>query len=169
MVNYTTFDLEVFFEGMLELFETKFNACVTEINTSKALQNPDDVAAKLIPDGCIFLGPFELTQIGNPPLCITYDFIGNNEITENVTSSQAEKITLNFMVNVTDNRLGNDKQVLKHLLRYHRAMIKMVNKNQDLFSGFGRLEVDSVMPVVYDIASRKTRHAGVNISMTIGY
>ncbi len=169
MVNYTTFDLEVFFEGMLELFETKFNDCLTEINTSKALQNPDDIAAKLIPDGCIFLGTQNLTQIGNPPLFITYDFAGNNEITENVTSSQAEKITLNFMVNVIDNRLDNDKQALKHLLRYHRAMIKMVNKNQDLFSGFARLEVESVSPAVYDIAGVRVRQAGVNISMTIGY
>ena len=163
-----TFDFEVFFEQILELFETQYNNCLSEINTSKGLQDNKDIPAKLIPQGRYFFGGATQTQIGNEPIFISYDFANANEVSDSVLTGQAETITLNFAINIIDNRMDNNNIALKHLLRYHRAMIKMINKNQGMFGGFGRLEIVKLAPIVSDIAGTRIRSAGVSISMTTG-
>ena len=170
MIAPITFDMEVFFDRILELFEDEYNSCLEEINAAKKAQDSTDIPVKLIPPKCFYFGGMDATQIGNTPLFVTYDFANTNEITENVSSAQAETITLTFAVHILDNRLsGNDKAEVKALLRYKRAMVKMINKNYNIFHGIGDLEVRQLQPVVSDIGRGRLRSAGVSITLTMGY
>jgi hypothetical protein len=168
-MSIKTFDMEVFFDEILNLFKTEYNNCLEQINALKKAQDSSDIPAKLIPPDCFYYGGINATQLGNTPLFIAYDFANSNEISDVVSSSQAETITLNFSVNIVDNRLSDNLSPLKALLRYQRAMIVLANKNTLMFDGIGRLEATNLQPIVADIANVRLRSAGVSLTLTIGH
>lgn len=161
-----SFDGEKFFTEIVDLFKDKFNCYIGGLNNLKKKEGTD-FEINEVNDYVLF----DITTIGDCSLFVSYEFI-EQEPNDETTSAKSIKYTMQFLVNMVDDSTSQNELALKHLLRYQRAMIQMINANFDKYSGNDSIRIEGIPPAVYQLDDTNEyiwRNCGINISMVINY
>jgi hypothetical protein len=152
-----TYDIEDLLSDIGEVLTENLNTKISELETIKN----DGLVLKRIEPNAIFVQ--EMLKESNYNPFILY---GITDVqTRSVLSSTVGIYTINVALALSDSK--NDKDILKRMLRYSRALKETIEENFLLKNNAVQLEVQSLIPVEFQSQSTNYRVVGINITATL--
>lgn len=139
-------DFESIADAVKAYLQAKLNTKLAEIDAEKN----DGITLATIPATAYFFDYLGSEEV-NQPVFVLYGVSRMEPVSRSV-QAVATRVTMQVAVVLTDS--GNDREVLKRLLRYQRALREVFETGWNSVSGSLKFEVGSLAPYGLDLLNR---------------
>lgn len=165
--RYITYDVDDYVNQIVGVFVDNLDTYVDCVKARKIANNADDkISPSHITDH--FLEPDR--SIWTCPLSFSYGF-NQIAITDPTVGVSPREIGMFFRVNMIQNEINEGAPVpdiLRWLLIYQEAMMKIVREKFSDFGGFCKPEITGLDIAAYELQNNLIRYSEVQVGATIG-
>lgn len=151
------YDIENLLADIEATLKANLNTVIARIDAEKA----DSIVLKQIPSSAYFFETLD-QRVANFNPFILYGIEGIDTITQR--GSSAQKITISVIVVLHDPQDKNP--IPKRMLRYSRALKETIEENYTLTSNGISLEIQSLVPVPFQLLNSTLSYRAVGILIT---
>ncbi len=150
------YDEELAYLDVINLFKNKFNTEIGCVNTEKVAVTGDTLFLEDIP-----ITKYVPVTMGTKQLLNYKGFFVSYGLTKSGATNQQEgnfvdEMSVMVEVATFDDGIKNPDDLYLKLLRYRKAMKNLVMKNPDVFRGYAKPSVESLVPASFPYDSRRT-------------
>ena len=153
------YDIENFFDDVLVVLRANINTKLAAIDTDKN----DGITLETVNTDAYFFQTMA-TQMANFGVFV-YVGVGEIEGDPSPYAYVSQKFSADVVVILSDD--GNDPNIMKRLLRYHRALIEIFQTNFDKISKVGKIKISSLSPFPIEVMDRPTLSRGIGVSLEV--
>lgn len=154
------YDEEEMLKDIENLFKTQLNTEIDCVNTDKGAVSGDTLFIDNIPTDKYVFQTIDKKVLNYKGFFILYGIVDTPVREENINNF-IEDVTVTFQVATFDKGEKSRMNTFYKLLRYRRALKKVIMKNPDVFRGYAKPLVGSLEPDAFPYDTK-------NIILTIG-
>lgn len=161
------YDEEHMVSDIETLYKNKLNAAIDSINSEKNSVSGDSLFIPNIAVDKYIFGTLDKRIMNYRDFFVLFG-ISDTPIRDAQENNYIEDLTIQVSVGTFDDGNADLQNVFYQLLRYRRALKKVIMENTDVFRGYAKPMVQSLRPDAFPYSSKKNiLHIGVDIKASV--
>lgn len=159
-------DVEDLSRNIIEVFQANLNTQIGLLNTQKAANNntDDDFSIEDIQADAWFLS--QVPTVWSHPCFVVWG-LTRNQLSAQQDDNAIRNVGFFFEVVIPDEGDIDRQATFYKLLRYGRALERVVHKNVDKIQRGMKFQIDSLIPASADFAGKKFMSGGISVTTNI--